>query len=719
MDCLQCLLPAICSEGRLPLGGIALWHSDLTHKINPEVAVVVKSTIYIPEGRSGRARRYPACSKLRAAAGDYRGGPPRLITSFIPRRVMGRISPTSIINISTRRAFLGTTFSITANKNNNRLSSSRSKSLRAREGNMQQQQRNFSSDDFEPPHMIRGKSVCVTGKIAGMTRDQILEKVESMGGIGKNSVTKKLDILIAGSFAGSKLRKAQSLGVEIWDEKAFFSAFDITPAIESEPIVEPTSSSFNCDKEIRGLPVGTLSDQQAGIELERLTTELKEHDRLYYEGIPRISDQEYDALCIRLQELEGSLGHKLVGSRSERVGYELEPSSSSSSSSSSSPNSPSTLHSSTQHLSPMLSLENCFSASELETWLTRVRKSISTALPAATDASEDDKNSDTLPARPSSSSSSSSSFLAEPKIDGLSASLRYLNGRLIRVTTRGDGTQGEDVTTRALTAIDRIPFTLTTITTRNGDESPSSLAPLPELFEVRGEVYMSRLDFSKLNMLRERLNLSTFANPRNAAAGLLRRIHLDEESRQLARVSSTSSSAENSTSSSSSNSTDATAFDEIKSSNSGDDINPPPPTRKWLSFYAYDATTSSEEGGVSTQHAALETQEGLMEWLRELGFQTPQPSSLLLPDDDGGYHTNATVHEAGVDTTTEKMMEYFSDLQEHRKDLSYEIDGVVFKVNNRSLHNVLGKTSRAPRWAIACKFTAATSRMTAISNYDI
>ncbi len=215
-----------------------------------------------------------------------------------------------------------------------------------------------------------------------------------------------------------------------------------------------------------------MTEIEAAAELERLAREIARHNRLYHtDDAPEISDADYDALVRRNAELEALFPHLVrEDSPSRQVGA-----------------APAAHLAKVRHALPMLSLDNAFSDEEVEDFVGRVRR----YLKLADDAEV--------------------ALTAEPKIDGLSCSLRYENGRLVLAATRGDGTTGEDVTPNVRTIAD----------------IPQSVAGAPAVFEVRGEVYMSKADFAALNArLREEAEdpakARQFANPRNAAAGSLR-----------------------------------------------------------------------------------------------------------------------------------------------------------------------------------------------------
>ena len=212
-----------------------------------------------------------------------------------------------------------------------------------------------------------------------------------------------------------------------------------------------------------------LTEADAANELMRLAKQIAHHDRLYHaEDAPEITDQEYDALVRRNAELEAAFPQLVrEDSPSRKVGHAIA----------SSP------LSKVKHEVRMMSLDNAFSAEEVEDWVARVRRFLSLA--------------DDAPL----------AFTAEDKIDGLSCSLRYEKGVLVRAATRGDGQVGEDVTPN----VAFIP------------DIPQSIAgEVPDVFEVRGEVYMAKADFLALNAAQEEAGGKLFANPRNAAAGSLR-----------------------------------------------------------------------------------------------------------------------------------------------------------------------------------------------------
>ena len=214
------------------------------------------------------------------------------------------------------------------------------------------------------------------------------------------------------------------------------------------------------------------SEAEAAAELERLAREIARHNRLYHsEDAPEISDADYDALVRRNATLERQYPHLVrEDSPSRAVGA-----------------APAAHLAKVRHAVPMLSLDNAFADEEVADFLSRIRRYLRLA-----DAEE-------------------IALTAEPKIDGLSCSLRYEKGALVLAATRGDGSTGEDVTLNARTISD----------------IPERIEGAPAIFEIRGEVYMSKADFTALNarLLAEAEDPSKarqFANPRNAAAGSLR-----------------------------------------------------------------------------------------------------------------------------------------------------------------------------------------------------
>ena len=223
-----------------------------------------------------------------------------------------------------------------------------------------------------------------------------------------------------------------------------------------------------------GVPVDDLTRAQAKWELTRLAAEIKHHDELYYQrSQPTVSDADYDALKQRNAAIEARFPELMLPeSPSKRVGAV-----------------PAAGFAKVRHAVPMLSLDNAFGEEDVRDFFESVRRFM-----------KELKDDPTIPIE----------ALAEPKIDGLSATLRYEGGEFIQGATRGDGTEGEDITANLRTLKD-IPHRL------HGEGWPVVL-------EVRGEVYMSRGDFFALNERQEATGEKPFANPRNAASGSLRQL---------------------------------------------------------------------------------------------------------------------------------------------------------------------------------------------------
>ncbi|KUJ81798.1 NAD-dependent DNA ligase LigA [Ruegeria profundi] len=333
------------------------------------------------------------------------------------------------------------------------------------------------------------------------------------------------------------------------------------------------------------IPVADLTEEAAREELAQLAAQLLRADKLYHgEDAPEISDAAYDALKRRNAEIEARFPNlKRTDSPSDQIGAR-----------------PAGGFSKVTHAVRMMSLGNAFDDEDIQDFDRSVRKYL--GLDAATPLS----------------------FTAEPKIDGLSLSLRYENGKLVQAATRGDGEVGENVTANARTISD----------------IPQLLENAPKVLEVRGEVYMSHEDFERLNASQEDAGEKTFANPRNAAAGSLRQL---DASVTRARP---------------------------------------------LKFFAY-AWGELSEPLATTQMSAIER-------LHDLGFATNPLTRLC--------------------ETTAQMLEHYRDIEIQRSTLGYDIDGVVYKVNDLSLQGRLGFRSTTPRWAIAHKFPAqlAWTRLEAI-----
>ena len=330
-------------------------------------------------------------------------------------------------------------------------------------------------------------------------------------------------------------------------------------------------------------PVDELDEKAARAELKRLAQAIAHHDRLYYEkDAPEVSDAEYDAMRRRNTAIEKRFPDLVrADSPSHRVGA-----------------APATGFAKVTHAKPMLSLDNAFDEADVRAFFQSVRNFFRRP--------EDLERVD--PA--------SIEVAAEPKIDGLSCSLRYEHGRLALAATRGDGVTGEDITANVRTLRD-VPHEL------HGSGWPARI-------EVRGEVYMERPGFFALNGEREAAGEPVFANPRNAAAGSLRQ------------------------------------------------LDPAITAARPLKFFAY-------AWGEATAPIA-ETHWQALQRFRAGGFRVNPLSKLC----------------RGVD----EVLAFHRDMAAQRAELPYDIDGVVYKVNDLDLEERLGFAARAPRWAIAHKFPA-------------
>jgi DNA ligase (NAD+) len=330
-------------------------------------------------------------------------------------------------------------------------------------------------------------------------------------------------------------------------------------------------------------PVEALSETEAKTELKRLAAEITRHDRLYYaKDAPEISDAAYDDLRQRNAAIEKRFPRLVrADSPSHRIGA-----------------APATGFAKVRHAKPMLSLDNAFDEEDVRAFFASVQNFFRSP--------EDLKRVD--PA--------SIAVAAEPKIDGLSCSLRYEEGELVLAATRGDGITGEDVTANIRTVRD-VPHRL------KGHG-------LPKQIEIRGEVYMERPGFFALNAEREKAGEPVFANPRNAAAGSLRQ------------------------------------------------LDPSITASRPLKFFAY-AWGEADRPVADTHWEALQH-------FRAWGLAVNPLSKLC----------------RGI----EEVLAFHTEIAARRAALPYDIDGVVYKVNDLDLEERLGFASRAPRWAIAHKFPA-------------
>ena len=331
--------------------------------------------------------------------------------------------------------------------------------------------------------------------------------------------------------------------------------------------------------------VEALKRAEAIEELARLSDLIARANIAYHaEDAPEISDAEYDRLKRRNAEIEARFPDlKRSDSPSEQVGA-----------------APAEGFAKVTHAVRLFSLGNAFEDEDVMEFDSSVRKYLGLK--------------DDAPL----------AYTAEPKIDGLSLSLRYESGRLVQAATRGDGQVGENVTANARTITD----------------VPEKIDGAPDVLEVRGEVYMSHADFAALNERQAERGAKTFANPRNAAAGSLRQL----DSRITAA--------------------------------------------RPLRFFAY--------GWGELSDPLADTQMGAIDRLADLGFATNPLTALC----DG----------------PDEMLEHYRRIEEQRATLGYDIDGVVYKVDDLGLQARLGFRSTTPRWAVAHKFPAelAWTRLEAI-----
>ncbi|MEQ6247923.1 NAD-dependent DNA ligase LigA [Sulfitobacter sp. HNIBRBA3233] len=335
------------------------------------------------------------------------------------------------------------------------------------------------------------------------------------------------------------------------------------------------------------IDVDALTQAQAEAELARLAERLGTANTAYHaEDAPVMPDAEYDALKRRNAAIEARFTDlKRADSPTEQVGA-----------------APASGFGKVTHAVSMLSLANAFTDEDVREFDTSVRKYLGLGAD------------DPL------------AYTAEPKIDGLSLSLRYEGGHLVQAATRGDGSVGENVTANARTI----------------EDIPEEIAGAPEVLEVRGEVYMSHADFAALNTRQEERGGKTFANPRNAAAGSLRQ--LDPE---ITRA-------------------------------------------RPLKFFAY------AWGDVSAPLA--DTQAGAIQRLADFGFSV----NPLTRRCDG----------------PDEMTAHYAKIESQRATLGYDIDGVVYKVDDLALQKRLGFRSTTPRWATAHKFPAELA-WTRLESIDI
>ncbi|QEC75925.1 NAD-dependent DNA ligase LigA [Mucilaginibacter ginsenosidivorax] len=315
-----------------------------------------------------------------------------------------------------------------------------------------------------------------------------------------------------------------------------------------------------------------MSPAEAKNQIQAISAELKQHNYNYYVlAMPTISDFDFDKKLEELNKLEKEFPEFLdPDSPTQKVGGEVTKE-----------------FVTVRHRWPMLSLGNTYNEQELVEFDQRIRKAIGDSF----------------------------EYVCELKFDGLSMSLTYENGKLVRAVTRGDGTQGDEVTTNVRT-IHSIPKKLTS-------------GEYPDLFEIRGEVFMHLKAFERLNKERTDNGEMTYANPRNFASGTMKL----QDSAEVAR--------------------------------------------RPLDCFLY---------GLYTEKTLFKTHWESLEAVKSWGFHVDNHSRLC--NDING------------------VLEFISHWDKERFNLSYDIDGIVIKVNNYSQQQELGFTSKSPRWAISYKFKA-------------
>ncbi len=319
-----------------------------------------------------------------------------------------------------------------------------------------------------------------------------------------------------------------------------------------------------------------MDKEQAHKQIEQLREEIRDHNYRYYVlDEPSISDAEYDRMFRRLEELEAESPDLITAdSPTQRVGAP-----------------PREELGTVTHRSPMLSLQSVYSEEEMRHFVETV----------VAEVGED------------------MTFVAEPKYDGLAVSLTYEDGSLTVATTRGDGATGEDITDN-VRAIGAVPLKL-----MSGEGTP-----LPEVVDVRGEIYIPLAAFREMNRRREAEGEPAFSNPRNAAAGSVRQLD--------------------------SNITASRPLD----------------------IYVYGV------GAVSGHEFSSEGE--VLAMLTRWGFRVDERNALC--------------------RGAAECLDFYRRLAQQREQLPYEIDGVVFKVNELAVQEQMGTRTRNPRWAVAYKFPA-------------
>ena len=345
-----------------------------------------------------------------------------------------------------------------------------------------------------------------------------------------------------------------------------------------------------------------MTAAEAKARHDQLAEEIRRHDHAYYvEARPTISDRDYDRLYHELLDLEKHFPALATSdSPSQRVG-----------------GAPLSEFKSVRHAVPMMSLDNTYSQEEVRAFVNRLQK--------------------LLPGE-------KLEFVVEPKVDGVAISLRYEHGALVTGATRGDGTTGDDVTAN-LKTIRSVPLQLHRgpvgdsvskakpphLFATHGD----GLAACPAILEVRGEVFMTKAGFEKLNAERKAAGEEPFANPRNSAAGSLKQ------------------------------------------------LDPKTVAKRPLDVAIYGV---GQLENPKTEIRNPKSQAELLDWLKALGFKTPERTWFCRSEDE--------------------LIAAIGELDQLRRGFAYETDGAVIKLNSFEQQRRAGATAKAPRWAIAYKYAA-------------
>lgn len=316
-----------------------------------------------------------------------------------------------------------------------------------------------------------------------------------------------------------------------------------------------------------------MNTEQAKHRIDELIEQINHHNHLYYvENDPQISDYDFDVLLKELEALEKEYpAFAYVYSPTQKVGGDITKK-----------------FETVKHEYPMLSLSNTYSEEEIIDWENRLKKMVEGPI----------------------------EYVCELKYDGVAIGIRYENGILVQAVTRGDGTQGENVTSNVKT-IKTVPLKL-----KNG---------FPPVFEIRGEIFFPLEQFNALNKEREDIGEATFANPRNSASGTLKL----QDSKLVAS--------------------------------------------RGLDTYLY--------GVYGAENLAAGHYE-MVQLVKTWGLKTPPPALRYIEKT----------------TSIEGIMDFIHYWDQHRKNLPFEIDGVVIKVNSYDQQEQLGFTAKSPRWAVAYKF---------------